>query len=70
MESLNRRSKVSFIEECGKMACRMAKAKRLGKMARVTSVSLKKAKRMDAASTSGKINQNTQASGTKIKYTG
>ena len=39
-------------------------------MAQVTSVSLKKAKRMDAASTFGKINQNTQASGTKIKYTG
>ena len=48
----------------------MAKARSLGKMAQVTSVSLKKAKRMDAASTFGKINQNTQASGTKIKYTG
>ena len=69
MESSTRKSKASFIEECGKMACRMVRARRPGKMALVTSVSLKKVKRMDAVSTFGKINQNTQASGTKIKYT-
>ena len=70
MESSIKKSKASFIEECGKMECRMVRVKRPGKTARVTSVSLKRVKRMDAESTFGKINQNTQASGTKIKYTG
>ena len=52
------------------MVCSMAKATRHGKIVLSTLVNLLKAKKRAAASTFGKINPNTQASGTKIRYTG
>ena len=51
------------------MVCSMAKATRHGKIVLSTLVNLLKAKKRVAASTFGKTNPNTQASGTRTKYT-